>query len=169
MIPPKPDKFESELNRRGATTREFPKGNSKRDRFDDHESEIVGRRRDAAGRASMRIGPPILSRQWFVRIDAWAEWRARPDDNETLRRAGHCNRSAMRLLGRARCRTRAAYPYLPLFPREIRERKEGRLERAREQQLLLSEQRELATEKDRAIAPICKSEEKEREKDRETW
>lgn len=48
------------------------------------------------------------------------------DDNETLRKAGHCNRSAMRLLGRARCRTRAAYPYLLLPTREIRKRKEGR-------------------------------------------
>lgn len=47
---------------------------------------------------AVQRGPPIPAKQWFVRIDAWAEWRT-SDDNETLRRAGHCNRSAMRLLG----------------------------------------------------------------------
>lgn len=74
--------------------------------------------------ASRCGGPPIRAKQWFVRIDAWAERRrARTDDNETLRRAGHCNRSTMRLLG-------SSVPYarrvsLPRGDGEIRERKAG--------------------------------------------
>ena len=67
---------------------------------------------------SRREGRPFRAKQWFVRMDAWAECGARPMTMKRLGGPGHCNRSAMRLLGREPgrpwCGAVRVYPYLLL-------------------------------------------------------
>lgn len=56
-------------------------------------------------------GEPPIRRETMVRAHR-RMGRENADDNETFRRAGHCNRPTMRLLGSSPWRTRiGAYPY----------------------------------------------------------
>ena len=57
-------------------------------------------------------GEPPIRRETMIRAHR-RMGRENADDNETFRRAGHCNRPTMRLLGSSRWRTRTGVSLLP--------------------------------------------------------